>query len=80
MQVNRLREVRESEGISRAALARSAGLVEKTVQRAEAGEPVSNVTRHKIVKALNRMPDKLRSYSVDDVFPTEPAVLPREAE
>jgi transcriptional regulator with XRE-family HTH domain len=68
---NRLREAREREGLSRAALARSAGLNDKTLQRAEAGDPVSSVTLNRIVKALNRLPDALEKYTIERLFGEE---------
>jgi transcriptional regulator with XRE-family HTH domain len=63
-----LREVREHEGLSRAALGRAAGVSERTLQRAEAGEEVSTVTKHKIAKALNKLPDALDRYTVEGLF------------
>ena len=67
----RLRQVRESEGLSRPELARAAGLSDKTLQRAENGNAVSGVTRHKIVNALNRRTERLQKYDVSDLFPDE---------
>ena len=66
-----LRLAREQEGMSRAALARECGMAEKTLKRAEDGEGVSAVTRHKIVKGFNRLPDRLDSYTHDMLFPSQ---------
>jgi transcriptional regulator with XRE-family HTH domain len=66
-----LREIREREGISRAALARATGLSEKTLQRAEAGELVSSVTQHRILNAFNKNSDRLRDYDLAELFPAE---------
>lgn len=68
---NRVQEVRESEGLSRAALARSAGMADRTLQRMESGAQVAEATKGKLVKALNRLPDKLRDYTVDYLFSNE---------
>lgn len=64
-----LRKIRESEGLTRAALARMAELSDRTLQRVEGGEPASAVTIGKIVKALNRLPTRLRTYTNSDVEP-----------
>jgi transcriptional regulator with XRE-family HTH domain len=63
-----LRTVREQEGLSRAALARAAGVSEKTLQRLELGKNASTVTKAKVVKALNRLPDRLQTYTSAGLF------------
>lgn len=68
---NRVREVRESEGLSRAALALQAGLADRTLKRLESGAPVAGATKGKVLKALNRLPDRLRNYKAEDVFPSD---------
>ncbi len=70
MRKTKLRSIREREGLSRATLARLADLSEKTLQRAEAGEPISEVTRNRILKALNALPNGLSTYVMKNVFPT----------
>lgn len=65
---SRLRNAREAEGVSRAELARRSGVSERTLQRAEAGDDLSTVTKHKIIKAFNKLPDGLRVYTISDLF------------
>lgn len=66
-----LRQAREREGLTRMDLARIAGLAEKTLQRAEAGEEVSVVTQNRIINALNRRTERLRDYDVADLFASD---------
>lgn len=63
-----LQEIREAEGLSRAALARLANVSESTIQRAEHGRTVSRLTKSRILNALNGREMKLRSYDVADLF------------
>jgi DNA-binding XRE family transcriptional regulator len=65
----KLRQVREREGLSRPALSRLASVSEKTIQRAEAGDDVMSITKHKLVNALNRREERLQDYEVEEVFP-----------
>lgn len=69
LSANRLREIREREGLSRAALARLAELSDRTVQRIEDGGDAAPATVGKLLKGLNRAPNRLQAYSQDDVFP-----------
>jgi transcriptional regulator with XRE-family HTH domain len=64
-----LKEVREREGLTRAALGRAAGVSDRTLRRIEEGGAVSEATKGKVVKALNRLPDRLADYSVESLFP-----------
>jgi DNA-binding XRE family transcriptional regulator len=69
---NSLRDVRESEGLSRAALARVAGLNERTLKRIEDeddGYTPTAVTMNKLCNALNRRQERIRDYQLSDVFP-----------
>jgi transcriptional regulator with XRE-family HTH domain len=69
---NKLREVREGEGLSRAALAREARLSDRTLKRIEDGEKGYNptpVTMNKLRNALNRIPMASRKYDLSDIFP-----------
>ena len=65
---NRLRGVREQEGVTRAELARLAGISVRTVQRAEEGQAISLVTKSRILKALNRVQDRAMDYALDYIF------------
>jgi len=67
-----LREVREGEGLSRAALAREARLSERTLKRIEDGEKgyaPTPVTMNKLRNALNRIPTISRKYDLGEIFP-----------
>jgi DNA-binding XRE family transcriptional regulator len=68
---NNLKIIREMEGLTKVTLAILANLSTKTISRIEEGRHCPPVTQGKIVKALNRVPDKLRDYSLEDIFPTE---------
>lgn len=69
LNMHRLRKIREAEGLTRSDLARRAQVSERTLQRIEneESEP-SPVTMNRIVKALNRTPNKLKEYQVNSVF------------
>lgn len=72
---NSLRDVRESEGISRAALAREARLSDRTLKRIEDeedGYAPTPVTMNKLCNALNRRDERTRDYKLSDVFPDSP--------
>lgn len=67
---NRLREVREGQGLSRARLARLANVSDRTLARLEAGSGSSSpTTKHRIVNGLNNNPDRTREHSYNEVFP-----------
>ena len=70
--VNHLERIRVAEGLSITRLASLAGVSVKTIDRAEAGEPgVTARIKHKIVRGLNKNPDKGREFSFRDVFPND---------
>lgn len=64
---SKLRDVRESEGITQTKLARKSDLSDKTVRNAEKGRVPTPVTVHKMVNALNDLSGK--DYKVEDIFP-----------
>lgn len=67
---NRLRKVRLAEGLSKAELARLAGISAQTITNIEnSNHSARPETKHKIVNGLNRNPDKIKTYAVEDVFP-----------
>lgn len=68
--LNSLRQLREEEGLSRASLARAAGLSDRTVKRIEDedGYLPTTVTKHKIRNGLNRTASSGREYELDDLF------------
>jgi transcriptional regulator with XRE-family HTH domain len=71
---NSLRDVREGEGLSRAALAREARLNERTLKRIEDeedGHTPTPATMNKLCNALNRRQERIREYQLSDVFPDQ---------
>jgi len=67
---NKVRDSRTDEAISRAALARAARLSEKTIQRLEEGNgEIAQLTKNKIVRAFNELPNKKREYTLKYLFP-----------
>ena len=67
---NRVQESRKFEAISRAELARIAGLAERTIKRLEDGKNnTSQLTKDKIVKAFNGLEGKQRDYTHTYLFP-----------
>jgi transcriptional regulator with XRE-family HTH domain len=70
----RLRQLREEEGLSRAALARAAGLSERTIKRIEDGDmeyAPTAVTKNKLRLGLNRSATNRHDYSLTELFPDE---------
>ena len=66
----KLEPLRLHEGLTKAELARRAGVSASTIRDAEKGNrPISEVMKHKIVNGLNRG-GRLREepYTVDEVF------------
>ena len=62
--------VRNHEAISRAELARLAGISERTLKRVEDGVPtISQNTRAKVVKGVNELMNKQRKYTTEYLFP-----------
>lgn len=73
-----LRQHRATQGLTQAALANRAGYDPRTIQRAEAGEPVLNAAAATIAQALNVPVDRLRARQGDlhdDAQSPEPGVV-----
>lgn len=69
---NKLREIREQEGLTITRLAALAGVSAKTISRLEnSSRSVAPATKGSIIKGLNKIPDKLRDYTLEDVFPKD---------
>lgn len=64
-----LRAIRESAGITRAALARKAGLAEGTVLRAEKGRRIAPTTANRLVIAYNALAPPGRESTLGAMFP-----------
>ena len=64
-----LQRLRESEGLSRAELARAGSVSDRTIKRAEEGENLRPETRYKILRGLNVLSKHDPSYELDQVFP-----------
>ncbi len=54
--------------MSRADLARVSELSDSTIERAEEGGQVRNATKYRIRNALNARPNRLKDYTVEDLF------------
>lgn len=68
---SKLRQVREGEGLSRAALARAAGLSERTIKRIEDEEAdyaPTVVTKNKLRNGLNQHASSGQRYALNDLF------------
>lgn len=65
---NKLRHIREREGLSRAELSRLADVSERTLQRGENGQIVTGITKSRILNALNRREGRLKDYEMSDLF------------
>lgn len=67
---NRVKDVRETEGLSQSQLANFSGVSEKTISRLESAKrSFTEVTKHKVVNGFNRNKDRLKLYSYTEVFP-----------
>jgi predicted transcriptional regulator len=67
---NNLREIRRMEGLRVTELALLAKVSTKSIERVEERKRrVSPITKSKIIKGLNKNPEKLRDYKYRDVFP-----------
>jgi transcriptional regulator with XRE-family HTH domain len=64
-----LQRLRQSEGLSRAQLAREAGVSDRTIKRGEDGAKLRTETRYRIVRGLNSLSEHEPPYEIDDVFP-----------
>lgn len=68
---NRLREVRENEGLAITELSRLSGVSEKTIRYVENGERSgTRVTKNKIINGLNRNPQSNNNWRYKDIFNT----------
>lgn len=69
---NRLKEVRQSEGLTKAELARLTGVSAKTITNIERNSLKSRrETKQKIILGLNRNPNRTGEYAFEDVFPSQ---------
>lgn len=67
---NRLKEVREHEGITISELSRLSDVSEKTIRDIEAKRANSTrVTKNKIVNGVNRNSRKTTTYTIEAIFP-----------
>jgi transcriptional regulator with XRE-family HTH domain len=68
--LNSVKEARTQEAISRAELARRTGLSDRTIKHVEEGtRNVAPLTKDKIVKGFNALPNKQRQYTREYLFP-----------
>lgn len=66
---NKVQESREDEALSRAQLARFAGVNEKTIRNVEEElRQTVKLTKIKIVNGFNSIPNKKREYSLKYLF------------
>jgi DNA-binding XRE family transcriptional regulator len=78
---NNVQRFREALMMSKAELARKAGLSTLTIDRVEAGRPCRLDTKRKVLLALGlRITDKDRVFAVGDDDDTIPVSMPRVAE
>ena len=68
---NRLKELREAEGLSRSALAQRASLAARTIKRVEEGLPCAPATKGRIAKVFIQMDDGLNVYVFQVIFPLQ---------
>jgi DNA-binding XRE family transcriptional regulator len=69
---NKLEEIRTKEGLSQSELARFANLSPRTISRVENGKRnVAPTTKGRIIKGLNKNPEKLKEYELEEVFPKD---------
>ncbi len=67
---NNLRILRQQEGLSISELSRLSTVSEKTIRLLERHYTNSRPeTKYKIVNGLNKNIDKLKEYTIDEVFP-----------
>lgn len=64
---SKLKKVRETEGWTMVELAQAAGITSATLRKAEVGKPIRQHIWGKILKGINGMPDKNRSYVLADI-------------
>jgi transcriptional regulator with XRE-family HTH domain len=69
---NNLRSIRTNEGLTITDLARLSKVSTKTISRLEEGSRnVAPATKAKVIKGLNKVSDKLKEYTLEDVFPRD---------
>ena len=67
---NRVKESRDKEAISRAGLARKAGIAERTIKRVEDNSlTIAPLTKNKLVNGFNVIENKKRTYTLEYLFP-----------
>ncbi|MFX1487470.1 MAG: helix-turn-helix transcriptional regulator [Promethearchaeota archaeon] len=67
--MNKLREVREREGLTLIELDRLSGVSEKTIRYIENGKkPGKRVTKQKIINGLNSNPRNKKKIKYEDIF------------
>jgi len=75
--VNNVQRFREALMMSKAELARKAGLSTLTIDRLEAGRPCRLDTKRKVLLALGlKVSDKDRVFGADDADENEPTATP----
>jgi transcriptional regulator with XRE-family HTH domain len=65
----RLVEIRVAEGWKLKDLASAAGICPATLRHAENGEPVREYIWGKILKGINSLDNKTRTYTMSDILP-----------
>jgi transcriptional regulator with XRE-family HTH domain len=65
----KLRKIRITEGWTLKQLAAASNICETTLRRAERGEAVREDIWGKIMKGINGMEDKSRTYKMDEIRP-----------
>jgi DNA-binding XRE family transcriptional regulator len=68
---NHLKNIREAEGMSQAALAHQANLAARTINRVEKGLPCAPSTKGRIAKVFILMTNGLKTYIYEDIFPSK---------
>lgn len=67
---NNLEEIRVKEGLKKSQLARLANVSARIISDIEKGKTNSTPeTRNKIIKGLNKNPEKKKNWTHDEVFP-----------
>jgi len=66
---NKLRDIRENEGLTTSELSRLSGVSDKTIRYIENGENLGKrVTKQKIINGLNSNPRKNKTWRYKDIF------------
>jgi transcriptional regulator with XRE-family HTH domain len=70
--MSNLEKIRVAEGLSVTRLASLAGVSAKTIDRLEAGATaVGPRMKHRILKGLNKNPERARDYTFKEIFPND---------